>query len=152
MILNYQIITRQWTLNFILNKCIFCGIIWKLNHFNFNKFLSLNRLGQRSDLRYSPVSELDYGTLLCWATNAVGTQKVPCTFTVFPAGKPDTVTACRAFNETEETVAVVCEPGYSGGVNQSFLLQAWDDGALRATDRSDSPIMEVRDSFFVISD
>nr|XP_053651478.1 B-cell receptor CD22-like [Cherax quadricarinatus] len=69
---------------------------------------------QRSDLRYSPVSDLDYGTLLCWATNAVGTQKTPCTFTVFPAGKPDMVSSCNVFNETEESVSVSCVPGYSG--------------------------------------
>uniref|UniRef100_A0A2P2I0U7 Kin of IRRE-like protein 1 n=2 Tax=Hirondellea gigas TaxID=1518452 RepID=A0A2P2I0U7_9CRUS len=100
-------------------------------------------LGQRSDLRYSPVSDLDYGTLLCWARNRVGTQRVPCTFTVFPAGKPDTVASCKAVNQTEESVAVVCEPGYSGGVNQSFLLQAWDDGSLTATDRSDFPMLET---------
>ncbi|KAF2354031.1 Fibronectin type III [Trinorchestia longiramus] len=100
-------------------------------------------LGQRSDLRYSPVSDLDYGTLLCWAKNSVGTQRVPCTFTVFPAGKPDTVASCRASNQTEESVTVVCEPGYSGGVNQSFLLEAWDDGSLRATDRNDSPTLEA---------
>ncbi|XP_047741620.1 uncharacterized protein LOC108681272, partial [Hyalella azteca] len=100
-------------------------------------------LGQRSDLRYSPVSDLDYGTLLCWARNSVGNQRVPCTFTVFPAGKPDTVASCKATNQTEESVVVVCEPGYSGGVNQSFLLEAWDDGSLRATDRSDTPTLEA---------
>nr|XP_027225660.1 hemicentin-2-like [Penaeus vannamei] len=98
---------------------------------------------QRSDLRYSPVSDLDYGTLLCWATNLVGTQRTPCTFTVFPAGKPDAVASCRVFNETEESVSVSCEPGYSGGVDQSFLIEAWDDGVVRATDTSDAPLMEV---------
>ncbi|XP_050699115.1 nephrin-like [Eriocheir sinensis] len=98
---------------------------------------------QRSDLRYSPVSDLDYGTLLCWATNAVGTQRTPCTFTVFPAGKPDVPSSCLAFNETENSVSVSCEPGYSGGVDQSFLLEAWDDGVVRATDTSDSPLLQV---------
>ncbi|KAK3849921.1 hypothetical protein Pcinc_043345, partial [Petrolisthes cinctipes] len=98
---------------------------------------------QHSDLRYSPVSDLDYGTLLCWATNAVGTQRNPCTFTVFPAGKPDAAASCIAFNETERSVAVSCEPGYSGGVDQSFLLEAWDDGVVRATDASDTPLLQV---------
>ncbi|XP_042228361.1 nephrin-like isoform X2 [Homarus americanus] len=100
-------------------------------------------ISQRSDLRYSPVSDLDYGTLLCWATNAVGTQRTPCTFTVFPAGKPDVVGSCMVFNETEETVSVSCEPGYSGGVDQSFLIEAWDDGVVRATDTSDTPLLQV---------
>lgn len=98
---------------------------------------------QRSDLRYSPVSDLDYGTLLCWATNDVGTQRTPCTFTVFPAGKPDVPNSCLAFNETENSVSVSCEPGYSGGVDQSFLLEAWDDGVVRATDTNDSPLLQV---------
>lgn len=98
---------------------------------------------QRSDLRYSPVSDLDYGTLLCWATNAVGTQRTPCTFTVFPAGKPDMVSSCSVFNETEESVSVSCVPGYSGGVDQSFLLEAWDDGIVRATDTSDATILQI---------
>ena len=53
-----------------------------------------SRHGQRSELRYTP-SDLDYGTLLCWATNPVGKQLRPCTYTVFPAGKPDTVAQCR---------------------------------------------------------
>lgn len=108
------------------------------------RLVSSHSKAQRSDLRYSPVSDLDYGTLLCWATNLVGTQRTPCTFTVFPAGKPDAVASCRVFNETEESVSVSCEPGYSGGVDQSFLIEAWDDGVVRATDTSDAPLMEVR--------
>ncbi|KAK8401715.1 hypothetical protein O3P69_001084 [Scylla paramamosain] len=114
---------------------------WAFN--NTGEFVDIPSKSQRSDLRYSPVSDLDYGTLLCWATNAVGTQRTPCTFTVFPAGKPDVPNSCLAFNETEESVSVSCEPGYSGGVDQSFLLEAWDDGVVRATDTSDSPILQV---------
>lgn len=98
---------------------------------------------QWSDLHYSPVSDLDYGTLLCWAKNAVGTQRTPCTFTIFPAGKPDLVSFCSAYNQTEESVSVACEPGYSGGVDQSFLLEAWDDGVIRATNVSDTPHLQV---------
>ncbi|KAG0703518.1 hypothetical protein GWK47_024836 [Chionoecetes opilio] len=104
--------------------------------------ISTSTKAQRSDLRYSPVSDLDYGTLLCWATNAVGTQRTPCTFTVFPAGKPDVPSSCLAFNETEESMCVSCEPGYSGGVEQSFLLEAWDDGVVRATDTGDAPLLQ----------
>ncbi len=90
------------------------------------------------------MSDLDYGTLLCWATNEVGTQRIPCTFTVFPAGKPDSVASCKQFNHTEDSVDVACEPGYGGGMNQSFLLEAWDDGALRAMDRAEVPVLQVQ--------
>ncbi|KAK9875237.1 hypothetical protein WA026_007632 [Henosepilachna vigintioctopunctata] len=33
-----------------------------------------------SRLNYTPVSDLDYGTLLCYASNEVGRQKAPCVF------------------------------------------------------------------------
>nr|XP_045590339.1 nephrin-like isoform X2 [Procambarus clarkii] len=114
---------------------------WAFN--NTGEFVDIPHKSQRSDLRYSPVSDLDYGTLLCWATNAVGMQRTPCTFTVFPAGKPDVVTSCNVFNETEESVSVSCEPGYSGGVDQTFVIEAWDDGVIRATDKSDTPILQL---------
>lgn len=41
-----------------------------------------------SHLNYTPVSDMDYGTLACWGTNAVGHQKVPCVFQVVAAGTP----------------------------------------------------------------
>ena len=38
-------------------------------------------------LIYSPSSQQDYGTILCFANNAVGRQREPCQFHVIPAGK-----------------------------------------------------------------
>ncbi|KAJ8873850.1 hypothetical protein PR048_024686 [Dryococelus australis] len=43
--------------------------------------------GTTSVLRYTPVSDLDYGTLSCWADNSIGTQAAPCVFQVVAAGK-----------------------------------------------------------------
>lgn len=40
-----------------------------------------------SQLIYSPLHELDYGTILCWARNDLGEQEEPCTFHIIPAGK-----------------------------------------------------------------
>lgn len=40
-----------------------------------------------SRLNYTPVSDLDYGTLQCWAQNDIGRQKEPCVFQVVIAGK-----------------------------------------------------------------
>lgn len=38
-----------------------------------------------SELAYKPLSELDYGTLVCWADNAVGRQLQPCVYRLIPA-------------------------------------------------------------------
>ncbi|KAJ9574477.1 hypothetical protein L9F63_008365, partial [Diploptera punctata] len=41
--------------------------------------------GGRSIASYKPASERDYGTLLCWGRNELGSQAVPCVFHVVPA-------------------------------------------------------------------
>lgn len=41
----------------------------------------------RSVASYTPMTELDYGTLLCWGSNEIGVQKEPCVFYINPAGK-----------------------------------------------------------------
>jgi hypothetical protein len=43
--------------------------------------------GGRSVASYKPESERDYGTLLCWGRNELGSQVMPCVFHVVPAGK-----------------------------------------------------------------
>lgn len=40
-----------------------------------------------SVLKYTPSTELDYGTLSCWADNQVGSQSKPCLFQLVAAGK-----------------------------------------------------------------
>lgn len=42
--------------------------------------------GTLSVVTYTPMTELDYGTLLCIATNRIGRQRVPCAFHVIAAG------------------------------------------------------------------
>ena len=37
-------------------------------------------------LYYTPKSQMDYGTVLCVASNVVGRQIVPCIYHVIPAG------------------------------------------------------------------
>ena len=41
----------------------------------------------RSVTTYTPTTELDYGTLLCWGSNDQGSQIDPCVFHIVPAGK-----------------------------------------------------------------
>lgn len=43
--------------------------------------------GSISILRYTPRSEMDFGTLLCWAANPLGLQSQPCVFHFYAAGK-----------------------------------------------------------------
>lgn len=38
-------------------------------------------------LRYTPVTDQDFGTLSCWGVNEVGLQQNPCLFQVVLAGK-----------------------------------------------------------------
>uniref|UniRef100_T1GUF2 Ig-like domain-containing protein n=1 Tax=Megaselia scalaris TaxID=36166 RepID=T1GUF2_MEGSC len=38
-----------------------------------------------STVTYTPITELDYGTLLCIATNKIGRQKTPCVFHIIAA-------------------------------------------------------------------
>lgn len=45
------------------------------------------RAGTSSIVSYTPMTELDYGTLLCWASNHIGHQQVPCVYHIIPAGK-----------------------------------------------------------------
>lgn len=40
-----------------------------------------------SELLYTPKNERDFGTLACWAKNAIGKQTEPCLFQVVPAGE-----------------------------------------------------------------
>lgn len=43
--------------------------------------------GTSSIVSYTPMTELDYGTLLCIATNRIGKQRVPCVFHIIAAGE-----------------------------------------------------------------
>lgn len=40
-----------------------------------------------SKVSYTPMTELDYGTLLCWGTNDQGTQLEPCVYHIVTASK-----------------------------------------------------------------
>ncbi|KAK3851980.1 hypothetical protein Pcinc_041417 [Petrolisthes cinctipes] len=70
------------------------------------------------------MTSLDYGTLLCWAVNDIGTQKVPCVFHIVPAGKPEPPVNCTVMSGSATSVSVFCEAGGSGGLIQHFHLTA----------------------------
>ncbi|KAK9497542.1 hypothetical protein O3M35_004243 [Rhynocoris fuscipes] len=80
--------------------------------------------GLGSTLNYTPVSEMDYGTLSCWGTNKVGEQKTPCLYQVIAAGRPFPVVNCSVTNQSWDVVEVSCEEGFNGGLPQWFLVEA----------------------------
>ncbi|CAL7948602.1 unnamed protein product [Xylocopa violacea] len=81
-----------------------------------------------SRLNYTPATEMDYGTVACWATNQVGKQRAPCLFQVIAAGRPYALHNCSttemsATLDAEELSAksgtgliVRCLEGYDGGL------------------------------------
>ncbi|XP_076645161.1 neural cell adhesion molecule 1 [Halictus rubicundus] len=81
-----------------------------------------------SKLNYTPATEMDYGTVACWASNQVGKQRAPCLFQVIAAGRPYalhncSVTELSAPLDAEELggksgtgLLVRCLEGYDGGL------------------------------------
>lgn len=49
--------------------------------------LCVGNKGTSSVVSYTPMTELDYGTLLCVATNRIGKQRQPCVFHIIAAGR-----------------------------------------------------------------
>lgn len=60
---------------------------WKFNNSGETLDVDAERFAKTSNgttsiLRYTPMLDLDYGTLTCWAVNSVGHQEQPCVFQV----------------------------------------------------------------------
>ncbi|XP_030377819.1 uncharacterized protein LOC115626578 [Scaptodrosophila lebanonensis] len=99
---------------------------WKFNNSGETLDVGSERFsvnGSRSILKYTPVTDQDYGTLSCWAANEVGTQQQPCLFQVVLAALPNAVNNCTVFNRTELSADIQCIPGYDGGLPQIFVLE-----------------------------
>ncbi|XP_022645893.1 uncharacterized protein LOC111243887 isoform X2 [Varroa destructor] len=84
--------------------------------------------GTRSWLTLIPRSEEDYGTVICWGKNTIGTQKEPCMFTLIPAGPPGPVHNCTIAKATEDSLTIACLEGYDGGAEygQHFHMEVHD--------------------------
>lgn len=65
----------------------------------------------RSILTYTPVSDTDYGTLSCRATNLAGQQSAACVYTMLPATRPDPPTNCTVYNLTHDSLDLLCVMG-----------------------------------------
>ncbi|CAD1479048.1 unnamed protein product, partial [Heterotrigona itama] len=93
-----------------------------------------------SRLNYTPATEMDYGTVACWASNQVGKQRTPCLFQVIAAGRPYALHNCSTTEmsaplDAEELNAksgtgliVRCLEGYDGGLPiHSYQLEVVAD-------------------------
>ncbi|KAK2586783.1 hypothetical protein KPH14_011809 [Odynerus spinipes] len=80
-------------------------------------------IGTHSIASYTPMTELDYGTLLCWGSNDQGTQLEPCVYHIVPAGRPDMPHNCSLLNQTTDSFYVECVDGFDGGLPQKFTIQ-----------------------------
>ena len=62
--------------------------------------------GTKSVVKYTPKNEMDFGSLVCWASNSVGAGAPPCVYHLLPIGPPEPPLACSASNVTYSTVKV----------------------------------------------
>ncbi|KYQ57083.1 Nephrin, partial [Trachymyrmex zeteki] len=98
------------------------------------------RAGTSSIVSYTPMTELDYGTLLCWASNHIGQQQVPCVYHIIPAGRPDMVHNCTTSNTSTNSFSVRCTEGFNGGLPQSFLLEVRESNSQELRANLTSPV------------
>jgi len=99
----------------------------------FNNSAELIRVNNRaasegsiSKLTYTPQNTMDYGTLLCSASNTVGEQRKPCVFHIIMAVAPEPVENCSVINKSSDTFHIKCVPGFDGGMNQTFHILVRD--------------------------
>ncbi|XP_060536558.1 neural cell adhesion molecule 1 isoform X2 [Cylas formicarius] len=85
-----------------------------------------------SRLNYTPNTDLDYGTLLCYGENEIGKQKEPCVFQVVIAGRPSQLQNCSLLNQTTNSLQVDCTEGYDGGLTQTFYMEVLELPSLRS--------------------
>ncbi|XP_068152955.1 nephrin isoform X1 [Drosophila tropicalis] len=105
----------------------------------------ITRSGTTSIVTYTPITELDYGTLLCVASNKIGRQRVPCVYHIIAAGRPDQVHNCTLINISMSSLTVTCSDGFNGGLPQLFLLELQDSFTheIKANITSTSPRFTV---------
>lgn len=75
---------------------------------------------------YTARSELDYGSLLCWARNSLGEQQEPCVYELIAAEPPEQPRNCRLLRASQPgQLAVACQPGYDGGQEQALRMEVY---------------------------
>uniref|UniRef100_A0A8D9ARV4 Nephrin n=1 Tax=Cacopsylla melanoneura TaxID=428564 RepID=A0A8D9ARV4_9HEMI len=102
--------------------------------------------GSTSVARYTPISELDYGTLLCWARNEQGNQRSPCIFHVVVAGKPDPLDNCSVTERSSSLMIISCDNSHwnSGGLPPLFMAEIYKNEILVRNESSATPLWKVQ--------
>ncbi|KAG5672457.1 hypothetical protein PVAND_002584 [Polypedilum vanderplanki] len=100
----------------------------------------------RSTIHFKPMTEHDYGTLLCYGSNDLGSQTEPCVFHIIPAGKPDPLVNCSILNQTFDMFQITCQEGFDGGLEQSFIAEVYVHGQkhLFSSVNSKTPFFELK--------
>ncbi|XP_044744983.1 nephrin-like [Coccinella septempunctata] len=107
--------TFKWSFN---NSAENIDILPSRKLSSINRFISI--------VTYKPIYELDYGTILCWASNAAGKQSEPCVFHIVPAGKPDRPYNCTILNTSSYSLEIKCVEGFDGGLPQTAQVSVYD--------------------------
>ena len=85
--------------------------------------------GSVSTVDYIPRTVLDYGTLLCWAENNIGSQVTPCVFHLVPALPPPPISGCSFSHHDITNIGVTCVTQYRDSAkNITFILELWRTG------------------------
>nr|XP_014277548.2 nephrin-like [Halyomorpha halys] len=103
--------------------------IWRFNNTGESIEISNTRYtteGSHSIVTYTPNTEHDFGTLLCWAKNQLGLMHQPCAYHIIPAGRPDSLLNCSLINQTEISLGVECSEGFDGGLPQQFVMEVFE--------------------------
>ncbi|XP_014358166.2 nephrin [Papilio machaon] len=97
----------------------------------------------RSVLSYTPSGDTDYGSLACRATNLAGQQIEPCRYTLLPAVKPDPPSNCSSLNLTDDSAELRCVAGYDGGLQTTYVVEAWETEVLVANVSATAPVWKL---------
>ena len=62
-------------------------------------------MSSKSVVRYTPKTEMDFGSLVCWVSNQVGLG-VPCVYHLLPIGPPEPPADCLTYNITYSSLQV----------------------------------------------
>ncbi|KAG7305687.1 hypothetical protein JYU34_009801 [Plutella xylostella] len=98
----------------------------------------------RSVLSYTPVSDADYGSLSCRATNLAGQQVAPCIYTLLPATTPDPPTNCTVYNLTHDSLDLTCVTGYDGGLHCIYVAEVWANEGLVTNSTNSAAVWSLR--------
>ncbi|KAG1653251.1 Cell adhesion molecule 3 [Nymphon striatum] len=95
--------------------------------------LKYKQNGTTSITYHQALSESDFGSLYCWAKNAIGDQHDPCVFEIVYARVPESVSNCTV-NRDISSLYVKCVEGNDGDLKQSFMMEVTreDDNELIA--------------------